>query len=252
MREGALHVAKVTVSLFGVVMVWELLCSLNLVNPALFPSPFAVWLAAIDLVNSGVFFNDLAVSTGRAAIGFAIGASLGIIVGLLTARTRLFHLMLNPVFTIFRPIPAIALVPVAIVWFGIGESSKYFVIAYTVFLSVWLNTHHGMEHVSTLYIRAARSLGASKLREFVMVVVPASAPHIFAGLRLGAALAFLSLVAAELTGASAGIGYRLQEARQFILMDRMFVGLIELGILGALVDTVFVLLSRWLVHWEQS
>ena len=252
MREGALHVAKVTVSLFGVVMVWELLCSLNLVNPALFPSPFAVWLAAIDLVNSGVFFNDLAVSTGRAAIGFAIGASLGIIVGLLTARTRLFHLMLNPVFTILRPIPAIALVPVAIVWFGIGESSKYFVIAYTVFLSVWLNTHHGMEHVSTLYIRAARSLGASKLREFVMVVVPASAPHIFAGLRLGAALAFLSLVAAELTGASAGIGYRLQEARQFILMDRMFVGLIELGILGALVDTVFVLLSRWLVHWEQS
>ena len=224
MREGALHVAKVTVSLFGVVMVWELLCSLNLVNPALFPSPFAVWLAAIDLVNSGVFFNDLAVSTGRAAIGFAIGASLGIIVGLLTARTRLFHLMLNPVFTILRPIPAIALVPVAIVWFGIGESSKYFVIAYTVFLSVWLNTHHGMEHVSTLYIRAARSLGASKLREFVMVVVPASAPHIFAGLRLGAALAFLSLVAAELTGASAGIGYRLQEARQFILMDRMFVG----------------------------
>ena len=137
-------------------------------------------------------------------------------------------------------------------WFGIGESSKYFVIAYTVFLSVWLNTHHGMEHVSTLYIRAARSLGASKLREFVMVVVPASAPHIFAGLRLGAALAFLSLVAAELTGASAGIGYRLQEARQFILMDRMFVELIELGILGALVDTVFVLLSRWLVHWEQS
>lgn len=252
MREGALHVAKVTVSLFGVVMVWELLCSLNLVNPALFPSPFAVWLAAIDLVNSGVFFNDLAVSTARAAIGFAIGASLGIIVGLLTARTRLFHLMLNPLFTILRPIPAIALVPVAIVWFGIGESSKYFVIAYTVFLSVWLNTHHGMEHVSTLYIRAARSLGASKLREFVMVVVPASAPHIFAGLRLGAALAFLSLVAAELTGASAGIGYRLQEARQFILMDRMFVGLIELGILGALVDTVFVLLSRWLVHWEQS
>jgi NitT/TauT family transport system permease protein len=160
--------------------------------------------------------------------------------------------MLNPLFTILRPIPAIALVPVAIVWFGIGDGSKYFVIAYTVFLAVWLNTHHGMEHVATLYIRAARSLGASRLREFVMVVVPASAPHIFAGLRFGAALAFLSLVAAELTGASSGIGYRLQEARQFILMDRMFVGLIELGVLGALVDTIFVLLSRWLIHWEQT
>jgi NitT/TauT family transport system permease protein len=252
MNEALQHVAKVALSLFGVVAAWQLLSSFNLVNPTLFPSPIAVWRAAVDLFQSGVFFSDLAVSVGRAAVGFAIGASLGIAAGLLTSRTRVFHLMLNPLFTILRPIPAIALVPVAIVWFGIGEGSKYFVIAYTVFLSVWLNTHHGMEHVATLYIRAARSLGASRFREFVMVVIPASAPHIFAGLRLGAALAFLSLVAAELTGASAGIGYRLQEARQFILMDRMFVGLIELGILGALVDTAFVLMSRRLIHWEQA
>jgi ABC-type nitrate/sulfonate/bicarbonate transport system permease component len=252
MIETAKHIAKVGLSLLGFVAAWQLLCSLQLANAALFPSPIAVWLAAGDLIKSGDFFDDLTVSLGRATVGFVVGASLGVAIGLLTARTRAFHLMLNPLFTILRPIPAIALVPVAIVWFGIGEGSKYFVIAYTVFLSVWLNTHHGMEHVATLYIRAARSLGASRLREFVMVVVPASAPHIFAGLRLGAALAFLSLVAAELTGASAGIGYRLQEARQFILMDRMFVGLIELGILGALVDTAFVLLSRWLIHWEQS
>lgn len=252
MNDAIRHVVNVALSLIGVVMMWQLLSSFKLVNPTLFPSPAAVWLAARDLWDSGVFVDDLAVSFGRAAVGFVIGAGLGIVVGLLTSRTRAFHLMLNPLFTILRPIPAIALVPVAIVWFGIGDGSKYFVISYTVFLAVWLNTHHGMEHVATLYIRAARSLGASKLREFVMVVVPASAPHIFAGLRFGAALAFLSLVAAELTGASAGIGYRLQEARQFILMDRMFVGLIELGILGALVDTAFVLLSWWLVHWEQS
>jgi ABC-type nitrate/sulfonate/bicarbonate transport system permease component len=252
MNDGIRHILNVALSLLGVVAAWQLLSSFKLVNPTLFPSPHAVWLAARDLLESGVFFDDLAVSLGRAAVGFVIGAALGIVVGLLTSRTRAFHLMLNPLFTILRPIPAIALVPVAIVWFGIGDGSKYFVISYTVFLAVWLNTHHGMEHVATLYIRAARSLGASRLREFVMVVVPASAPHIFAGLRFGAALAFLSLVAAELTGASAGIGYRLQEARQFILMDRMFVGLIELGLLGALVDTVFVVLSRWLVHWEQS
>jgi len=252
MNDATWHVVKVVLSLVGVVLGWQLLSALKLVNPALFPSPVAVWLAAVDLVESGVFLEDLSVSLGRAAVGFAVGASLGIVVGLLTARTRLFHAMLNPLFTILRPIPAIALVPVAIVWFGIGDGSKYFVISYTVFLAVWLNTHHGMEHVATLYIRAARSLGASRLREFVMVVIPASAPHIFAGLRFGAALAFLSLVAAELTGASSGIGYRLQEARQFIQMDRMFVGLIELGLLGALVDTVFVFLSRRLVHWEQS
>jgi NitT/TauT family transport system permease protein len=252
MTDTARHVLNVALSLLGIVAAWQLLSSFKLVNPMLFPSPIAVGLAARDLWQSGDFFDDLLVSVVRASVGFAIGASLGVVVGLLTARTRAFHLILNPLFTILRPIPAIALVPVAIVWFGIGDGSKYFVISYTVFLAVWLNTHHGMEHVATLYIRAARSLGASRLREFVMVVIPASAPHIFAGLRFGAALAFLSLVAAELTGASAGIGYRLQEARQFMMMDRMFVGLIELGLLGAIVDTAFVLLSRWLIHWEQT
>ena len=125
-------------------------------------------------------------------------------------------------------------------------------ISYTVFLAVWLTTHHGMSHIPSIYIRASRSLGASRLIEFSQVAIPAAAPHIFAGLRLGAALAFLSLVAAELTGANSGIGYRLDEARQYILVDRMFVGLIELGILGALLDTAFVWLGRWLVHWEQA
>lgn len=140
----------------------------------------------------------------------------------------------------------------AIVWFGIGEQSKYFVIAYTVFLAVWLSTHHGMEHIPETYIRASRSLGASRRREFMEVVIPAAAPHIFAGLRLGAALAFLSLVAAELTGASSGIGYRLNEARQYFLVDRMFVGLIQLGILGALLDSIFVYVGKKLLHWESA
>jgi NitT/TauT family transport system permease protein len=150
-----------------------------------------------------------------------------------------------------RPIPVIALVPVAIVWFGIGDESKYAVISFAVGLTVWLNTHHGMEHVPQTYIRASRSLGASTMREFFQVVIPASAPYILAGLRMGAALAFLSLVAAELTGASSGIGYRLQEARQYLRMDRMFVGLIQLGIFGAILDFIFVVLGRRIVHWEQ-
>ncbi len=100
------------------------------------------------------------------------------------------------------------------------------------------------------YIRASRSLGANKYREFFEVIIPASAPLIVVGLRLGAALAFLSLVAAELSGASSGIGFRLQDARQFIRTDRMFVGLIELGILGALLDALFVYISSKVVHWE--
>ena len=244
------RIINVAVSLGAVLLVWTIVTALKIVSPALFPSPADTWNAALELIRSGLFLSDLVASLTRAVIGFAIGAVLGIVVGLLTARVRAVQFILGPFLTVLRPIPAIALVPIAIVWFGIGEPSKYFVIAYTVFLAVWLNTHHGMERVPRTFVLASRALGASRVREFVEVIVPAAAPHIVAGLRMGSALAFLSLVAAELSGASSGIGYRMQEARQYIRTDIMFVGLIELGVLGALLDTGFVMLSRRVVHWE--
>lgn len=244
--------AKVALSLGVALLVWWAVSLSGAVSPDLFPPPQAVWFAAIELYQDGLLFEDLRASLGRAAVGFTIGATLGVGLGLLTSRTRFFRLALNPVLSLCRPIPAIAIVPVAIVWFGIGDASKYFVISYAVLLTVWLATHHGMEHVPETYIRASRSLGAPMFREFFQVVIPAAAPHIVAGLRMGAALAFLSLVAAELTGAASGIGYRLQEARQYLRMDRMFVGLAQLGLLGAALDYVFLVLSRRLVHWEQA
>ena len=246
------RVLNVVVSLGFVLVIWWIASALQVVNPALFPSPLATWNAARDLVASGIFFTDLGTSLTRAAIGFAIGSVLGVVVGLLTARVRAVQFVLGPFLTVLRPIPAIALVPIAIVWFGIGEGSKYFVIAYTVFLAVWLNTHHGMERVPRTFVLASRALGASRVREFMQVIIPAAAPHIVAGLRIGSALAFLSLVAAELSGASSGIGYRMQEARQYIRTDIMFVGLIELGVLGALLDALFVGLSRRVVHWDDA
>ena len=243
---------NIAVSLGAVLIVWEIVSLLKIINPALFPSPLEVWSATIEMMQSGLFFSDLAASLERAAIGFAIGATLGVLVGLLTSRVRAVQFILGPFLTVLRPIPAIALVPIAIVWFGIGEGSKYFVIAYTVFLAVWLNTHAGMERVPRTFVLASRVLGASRVREFMEVIIPAAAPHIVSGLRMGSALAFLSLVAAELSGASSGIGFRLQEARQYIRTDIMFVGLIELGILGALLDAGFVMLSKKVVHWEDA
>ena len=204
-RGGAfwLDQGKVALSLLVAVLVWWAVAASGFVSPDLFPTPGAVWTAAVELYDDGLLFSDFLASLRRAAVGFFIGATLGVATGLLTSRTRFFRLALNPILSLCRPIPAIAIVPVAIVW-------------------------------------------------FFQVVIPAAAPHIVSGLRLGAALAFLSLVAAELTGASSGIGYRLQEARQYLRMDRMFVGLIELGILGAVLDFAFLSLSRHLVHWEQT
>jgi len=250
MQKKAVELLKPFLSILFVLFVWQFAHSSGLTNKNLFPGPWEVATASVKLFNDGVMMKDLRTSVSRAAVGFAMGASLGILAGMLTARVAVIRLAIYPFFNILRPIPAIALVPIAIVWFGIGEESKYFVIAYTVFLAVWLATHHGMEHVPETYTRASRSLGAPLRREFFEVIVPAAAPHIFAGLRFGAALAFLSLVAAELTGSSAGIGYRLEEARQYFQVDRMFVGLIQLGLLGALLDSFFVFASRRIVHWE--
>lgn len=241
-----------TLSFVAVFLIWTLVSGLELVPAAMFPSPRETWEAAVEMYEAGVLTGDLAISMSRAATGFVIGASLGIVIGVLTGRTAFFRLMLNPFLRVLRPIPAIALVPVAIVWFGIGESSKYFLISYTVFQTVWFNTHQGMEYVPEVYTRASRSLGAGRLREFVTVTIPASAPHIVSGIRLGVALALLSLVAAELTGSSSGIGYRLQEARQYIRTDRMFALLIELGLIGASLDLIVNRIARRIVHWQQA
>lgn len=249
---NTLNAARPLVSIIFVLSVWQAAHSLGFTNQNLFPGPVDVAKAAVKLYQDGVLLKDFKTSISRAIVGFSIGASLGIIFGILTARVAVIRLAIYPFFNILRPIPAIALVPIAIVWFGIGEQSKYFVIAYTVFLAVWLATHHGMVHVPETYIRASRSLGAPWYREFIEVVIPAAAPHILAGLRFGAALSFLSLVAAELTGASAGIGYRLDEARQYFQVDRMFVGLIELGLLGAFLDALFVYLGTRVVHWDSA
>lgn len=252
MNHSIARVAQLGVSLGLVLVLWSAASLAGWLNPDFVPAPGTILHAALEQYQEGVLTADLAISLKRSAVGFALGAVLGVVLGLLTARLRPVGYTLHPLLNILRPIPAIALAPLAIVWFGIGEPSKYFLITYTVFLAVWLNTDHGASQIAPTYIRASRSLGAGTWREFFEVVVPAAAPHIVSGLRLGAALAFLSLVAAELTGASSGIGYRIQESRQFFRTDRMFVGLIELGLLGGLLDFVFVQISRRLVHWEQS
>src|ERR1051325_3241503 len=122
---GLLDQGKVALSLLVAALVWWLVAASGLVSPDLFPTPLAVWHAAVELYDDGLLFSDFRASLGRAAVGFAIGASLGGATGLLTSRTRFFRLALNPILSLCRPIPAIAIVPVAIVWFGIGDGSKY-------------------------------------------------------------------------------------------------------------------------------
>ncbi|WP_329104650.1 ABC transporter permease [Streptomyces sp. NBC_01439] len=237
----------------GVVLaLWYLLARSGGVAPGLLPTPGETATALADMARSGTLAADLGASLARAAQGFALGAVGGSALGFTTGYLPKVSAAVTPVISFLRPIPAIALVPLATAWFGIGESAKHLLIAYAVLLAVWLYVHDGVSRVPVSHLRAARSLGAPLHRRFTEVLLPAAAPVLLAALRYGASVALLALVAAELGGADSGLAYRLQVDGQFLRVDRMFAGLLVLGLLGVAVDLVLAAVGRRFVHWSAS
>lgn len=236
----------------AVLTVWSLLAWSGAVAPGLLPTPGATAAALADSARSGVLAGDVAASLTRAGQGFAVGALLGSALGFATGYLPGLSAAVTPVVSFLRPIPAIALVPLATAWFGIGETAKRLLIAYAVLLAVWLYVHDGVSRVPVSHLRAARSLGAPLHRRFAEVLLPAAAPALLAALRYGASVALLALVAAELGGADSGLAYRLQVDGQFLRVDRMFAGLLVLGLLGVAVDLVLAAAGRRFVHWSAS
>ena len=230
--------------------VWELVSRLGKLSISLFPPPSWVAQEFWRMLQSGMWIRDVLVSSRRVITGFILGSSIALIVGLLTGRIAWVRALFEPVIQLLRPIPSIAWVSISIFWFGLGESSKLFLISYGVFFIVWLNTHVGVSTVEPVLVRAARSLGAKGHKLFFQIILPAALPFIIAGLRSGVAVAFIVVVAAELTGASVGVGYRISHSREIFRADRMMVGLMTLGVLGGLSDMIFVRLSKRIVFWS--
>jgi NitT/TauT family transport system permease protein len=229
-------------------LVWELIGRLEVFNVTLFPPPSRV-LVALGTMLGDELPADLGASLSRAGLGYAVGATLGIGVGLLTGRYLLWRRLLNQVFQLLRPIPPISLVPVSILWFGLGEPSKYFLISWGVFFPVWITTFLGVSRVEHTYVWAAASLGAGERALIREVVLPAALPSIIAGLRTALAIAFYCLVAAEIAGAFSGVAFRLDVSHTNLQVDRMFAGLIVLGIVSAAADRLFVVLTARLFPW---
>ncbi|MFU0506289.1 ABC transporter permease [Pseudaminobacter sp. NGMCC 1.201702] len=230
-------------------ILWEVVARLEFVNPALLPPPSRVVAAAYELVVSGELMRHLAASIWRALLGFLFGSVTGIAVGIATARMPVFRHMSDPLLQMFRAIPSIAFVPLAIFWFGIGETSKVFLIAWGVFFPIWVNTFLGVRDCNPLLMRAASTLGAGRLQMLWSVILPGALPLILAGLRISLAVALVLLVAAELAGATAGVGYFIQISAQVFRVDQMFVGLLTLGLLGFCADLLFVTAVQLLFPW---
>jgi NitT/TauT family transport system permease protein/sulfonate transport system permease protein len=219
------------------------------VNLLMFPPPSGVIDALRDLVGSGELAEHAIVSVMRALSGFAIGGSGGIVIGLLTARVLPLRYLSDPVLHGLRSVPGIALVPLAIIWFGIGETSKIALITWGAFFPVWINSFLGARDVSTVLVRSAESLGCRGGRMLFRVVLPAALPLILAGLRQSLTVALIVMVAAELIGARNGLGQLISSSHQLFRVDYMFVGLLTLGAVGFSLDRVFAILLTWLFPW---
>jgi NitT/TauT family transport system permease protein/sulfonate transport system permease protein len=242
------------ISLAGVVALWALLVHFRVFSASLLPSPADVLRAARDMYAQGTLLTDAAASFRRALSGFLLGSALAVLVGTLTGRSRIGRVLLEPTIQVIRPIPAIALVPLAILWFGIGEESKLFLTSLGVFFPVWVNTHAGIASTRADYLRVAACLGAPRHQIFTSVVLPNALPFILTGLRQGIAMSLILIVASEQAGVQQGLGFRLDQARLFSQPDRLFVCLVALGVVGALADQLFHRGTRGLVRWarEQS
>ena len=231
-------------------LVWEVVSRSGMVNEVLFPPPTVVVRALRDWVISGDFFQDLAASLTRVICGFTIGSTCGIVMGVLTGRVPFFASLFGPTLQILRPIPPIAFVSVVILWFGIAESGKIFLIFWSVFFMVWLSTHLGVQKVDPGLIRAAQMLGTPRLRLLTEIVFLGALPYIVVGLRTAVGISFYTLVAAELAGAFSGVFYRISLAQENMQTGQVFGGLVVLGAISFLADRSFAALAARLVWWR--
>ena len=226
----------------SMIVLWWLLATF-VVPSVLFPPPERVLLRGIALVRNGELFKDIAASLNRIIIGFLLGSGVGVIIGLLMGSFGPVRRLLDPYIETLRFIPAVAMITIAVIWFGIGEASKIFIIFYGTVFIVVVTTAAGVAAIPRNKTRAGLSLGASPVQLFFHVTLPSVVPDILTGMRVAMANAFTIIVAAELVAAQRGIGTILWNARVMMLTEDIFVALVVLAILGFSVDRVF----RWMI-----
>jgi sulfonate transport system permease protein len=229
---------------------WELAAQAGWLSSRILPEPFAVLKAAWNLSASGELWRHLAVSSGRATSGFAVGAGLGLVLGLLSGSLRSAELLLDTTLQMVRNIPALALIPLVILWFGIDETAKLFLVSVGVFFPVYLNTFHGIRSVDQGLIEMARSYGLSGWPLYRDVILPGALPSILVGLRFALGLVWVLLIVAETISAQAGIGYMTMNAREFLQTDVVLVGILLYALLGKLADTAARALERFWLRWH--
>lgn len=237
--------------LLGFLLLWQVSSTLSWVNPSIFPPLDKIAVTLWTGITSGALVDDIAISLQRAGFAFAAAVIIGIPLGLFMGQIRAVEQALDPILQLFRQTSALALYPVFILLLGLGETSKVFVIFWATLFPVLLSTIGGVKEVDAKIIEMARTYGASRLTIFRRVVLPASVPAIFVGLRLSATTALLLLIAAEMIGANKGIGFQVMNAQYNFQIPLMFAAIFLLALFGLAANSGLVVLQRRLCRWAE-
>jgi sulfonate transport system permease protein len=234
----------------GLIAFWQIASSLGWLSTRVLPAPVDVVKAAWNLTVSGELWTHVKVSAGRALGGLAIGGGAGLALGLLTGSVKFAETLLDSTIQMVRNIPALALIPLVILWFGIDESAKLFLISVSVFFPIYLNTFHGIRNVDPQLIEMGRTYGLSRWQLYREVILPGALSSILVGLRFSLGLMWVILIVAETISAQAGIGYLTMNAREFLQTDIVLVGILLYALLGKLADLFARGLEQWWLRWH--
>ena len=224
-----------------ILVLWQIGAESGVISHRLLPAPSDVAVAFWHMALTGELWRDMGVSTLRALAGFALGGSIGFVLGVLNGTSPTAARLLDSSLQMLRNIPHLAMIPLVILWFGIDESAKLFLVSVGVFFPIYLNTYHGVRTVDAGLLEMAESYGLDRWRLFRQVVLPGALPSILVGFRYGLGIMWLTLIVAETISASEGIGYMTMNAREFLQTDVVVLGILIYALLGKAAD--------WAAHW---
>lgn len=232
--------------------IWQAAVSTGWLSSRILPAPSAVLQAGWALLASGEIWNHLAISGWRAGVGFAIGGGLGLLLGLVSGLSHWGERLLDSSVQMIRNVPHLALIPLVILWFGIDETAKIFLVALGTLFPIYLNTYHGIRNVDPALLEMARSYGLSGFALFRQVILPGALPSILVGVRFALGLMWLTLIVAETISASSGIGYLAMNAREFLQTDIVVLAILLYAVLGKLADVAARALERAWLRWHPA
>ncbi len=247
-----MRILKKILPFLAIILIWQFLVHLKLVNEYILPAPVNIFQAFIRLAKSGELFIDLLESVKRVLVGFLIASFFGVILGTISGYIRKISDVLTPLCEFLRPIPPIAWIPIAILWFGLGDRPAYFIVFVGAFFPIFVNSYWGIRESKIMHLNVARNFGASRFVILTDVLLPGSLPRILYGLRIGLGLGWTSVISAELVGAQSGLGYMIQLNRIMLKTENIIAGMIAIGIAGLAMNYLMLILERKLTFWNQQ